>query len=369
MSGRELLENQWPYLLSFLPPGLDLERTARETGALARRRNVSDASVLLRLALAYGFCGLSLRQVAAWAQAQQIASLSNVALLKRLRASHTWLGMILGAKLAESAPPPPDNCRQLRLRLVDATTISAPGSEGTDWRLHVGFDLRRLAIDHIELTDASGGETLTRFTFGPGELVIGDRGYAHRRGIASVMATGAYFLVRLNWQNVPLQHADGSPFDLLAALRSLPDATALEFAVQTAPSPRDALPVVPGRLIALRKSEAAAAAARRKVLRERSRQGRSVDPRSLEAAGYVFVLTSLPSDMLDATAVLQLYRFRWQIELAFKRLKSLVHLDALPAGDPGLARTFIYAKLIAALMLDDFTDRFLAISPWGYRFP
>src|SRR4051812_34633018 len=230
MTGRELLEHQWPYLLSYLPPGFDLEETARETGALTRRRNVSAASDLLRLALAYGFCGLSLRQVAAWAQAQRIASLSNVALLKRLRAADSWLGAVLGAKLAESAPPPPADSRQLRLRLVDATTVSAPGSEGTDWRLHVAFDLRRMAIDEVQLTDATGGETLTRFDFKPGELVIGDRGYAHRRGFASVHADGAFFLVRLNWQNVPLQHPDGRTFDLMAALRSVPDAQAMEFA-------------------------------------------------------------------------------------------------------------------------------------------
>jgi len=369
VNGRELLENQWPYLLSLLPPSLDLEHTARESGALTRRRHVTAASDLLRLALAYGFCGLSLRQVAAWAQTQQIASLSNVALLKRLRASHEWLGKILAAKLADSASLPANDRRELRVRLVDATTISAPGSKGTDWRLHLGFDLHRFAIDHIELTDASGGETLTRFDFAPGELVVADRGYAHRRGLASVRATGADFLVRLNWQNVPLQHPDGSPFDLFAALRSLPDAEACEFAVQTAPSPREGLPAIAGRLIALKKSEPAAAEARKRVLRERSRQSRNIHPHSLEAAGYVFVFTSAPSDVFDAKAALQLYRFRWQIELVFKRLKSLIHLDALPASDPRLARTFLYAKLLAALLLDDFTDRFLAFSPWGYRLP
>jgi IS4 transposase len=117
----------------------------------------------------------------------------------------------------------------------------------------------------------------------------------------------------------------------------------------------------------VRKSEAAAEAARASVLRERARKGRTVDPRTLESAGYVFVLTSLTGDLLSASEVLELYRFRWQVELAFKRLKSLLHMDELPARDPPLARSFIYSKLLAALLLEDFTDRFLAFSPWGYR--
>jgi IS4 transposase len=60
------------------------------------------------------------------------------------------------------------------------------------------------------------------------------------------------------------------------------------------------------------------------------------------------------------------YRFRWQIELAFKRMKSILNLDELPAKDPALARTVLYAKLLAALLVEDFTTHFLAISPWGY---
>jgi len=360
-----LLEYQWPYLLTFLPPAEELERTARESGALLRKRGVPSAEALLRLALAYGFCGLTLRQTAAWAQVAGVAEVSDVALMKRLRTSDGWLGHLLALKLAESAPPPPRST--LRLRLFDATTISRPGSTGTDWRVHLGFDLSSLSIDHVELTDDKGGETLTRFALRPGEIAVGDRGYAHRKGLHSVRAAGADFIVRLNWQNLPLKTADGAAFDLLAFLRRLPEARTGECEVVVAASEHDKLPALPARLVAVRKSEAAAEASRAKVLRERAKKSRAVDPRTLESAGYVFVLTSLPADVLSAAEVLETYRFRWQVELAFKRLKSLLHLGELPARDPPLARSFIFAKLLAALLLEDFTDRFLAFFPWGYR--
>jgi hypothetical protein len=367
MNAKTLLEYQWPYLLTFFPPQSELDASAFRTGALKRKRLIDSASTLLRLILVYGFCGLSLRDTAAWAEASGLASISDVALLKRLRHAAPWMGHLLAIKLAERAPPPSLRASELNLRLVDATTISQPGSTGTDWRVHLGFNLRALAIDHVELTDSSGGETLTRFQFAPGDVVLGDRGYAHRRGIYSVHRQGGDFIVRLNWQTVPLQHRDGRPVDLVTLLRNLPEVQANSFALQIAPDPRARIPALPVRLAAIRKTEAAAEEGRKRILKQSSKKGKTPDPRTLEAAGYIFVATSLAEDQASAEQVLELYRFRWQIELAFKRMKGLLELGVLPAKEPRLARTIIYSKLLAALLLDDFTERFLSISPWGYR--
>ena len=134
-----------------------------------------------------------------------------------------------------------------------------------------------------------------------------------------------------------------------------------------APSARDGFPSVPARLAAVRKSEAAASASRQKILQEHGRKGKAVDPRTLESAAYIFVLTSLDGNVLDTRNVLELYRFRWQIELAFKRMKSLLELGNLPAKDPPLARSFLYAKLLGALLMEDLTKDFLSFSPWGFR--
>lgn len=367
MNSQVVLEYQWQYLLSFLPSEDDLERTAKAHGALLRKRGIGSASALLRLGFAYGFCGMSLREAAAWAKVTGVADISDVALMKRLRNASDWFGKLLAHKLAEYAPPPAVSKKGVRIRLVDATSISRPGSEGTDWRLHMGLSLSDLTIDHIELTDNSGGESLNRFVVGPGEVIIGDHGYANRRGIMSIHDTGGDFIVRLNWQTVPLQDRQGKRLDILNFLRGIPEAKAGDLEVRVAPFPKQGIPSMPARFVAVRKSEAAAEIARKKVLSERSRKGRSVDPRTLESAGYVFVLTSLPQEDFSPEEVLELYRFRWQIELAFKRLKSLLHLDNLPARDPPLARSILSMKLLAALLLEDFTERFLSFSPWGFR--
>ena len=361
-----MLAYEWPYLLTLLPSEARMDETAREMGALLRKRNVKRSSDLLRLCLAYGFCEMTFREAAAWAEMAGVANLSDVALMKRVRSSEKWLGWLVGAKLAERTPPPPSQTPR-RLRLFDATGVSGPGAEGTEWRVHLGFDLSNLAIDDVELTDARGGESLTRFVFRPGEIAVADRGYAHRRGLHRVRRQGAHFLVRMNWQNVPLTDRAGGAFDLMEFLRGLPEASAGERDVLVASSARDGFEALPARLVAVRKSEPAAEAARRKAMQEAARKGRAIDPRTLESAGYVMALTSLDAEAMGGGEALDVYRFRWQIELAFKRLKSLLRLGALPARDPPLARAVLYAKLLAALLLDDFTDRFLAFSPWGYR--
>lgn len=362
MDALNLLENQWRYLLSMLPAKLDLEASARDSGAMLRRRVVRSADTLLRLALVY-CCGLSLRQTSCWARVQGLGEMSQVGVMKCLRRSATWLGVLLGAKLAERA-----QCRQIqgfRLRLVDATTVSAPGSQGTDWRVHLGFDLGSLSIDAVELTGAEGGESLSRFQVGPREVLIGDRGYAHTRGLWSVRQGGGEFLVRLNWQNLPLQTPQGERFDLLRAARCLADAQVMEFSLQTVATRRE--PAMPARVVMVRKSEQASEQAREKILKEARKKRRSVDPRTLEAAGYIFLLTSLPSDQLQAPEVMELYRFRWQVELAFKRLKSLWDFGSVPVKDPALARTYIYAKLLIAVLVEDLTQTLRTHSPWGFR--
>jgi hypothetical protein len=50
--------------------------------------------------------------------------------------------------------------------------------------------------------------------------------------------------------------------------------------------------------------------------------------------------------------VLSFYRLRWQIELLFKRLKSLLALDNLRSKDNQLAQTYLLGKMLAALILD-----------------
>lgn len=364
MRNAELVEFQWPYLVTLIGSSEEIARSAVTAGALIRRREVRSADTLLRLAITYGFCGFSLRQTAAYAQTIGFATISDVALLKRLRRCGPWLGELLANKLAQRAGRGELPGNKLLLRLIDATTVARPGSTGIDWRLHMSMNVSRGRVDHIELTDAKGAETLTRFAFASSDLVIADRGYAKAKDLDHVSRASAFFIVRTSRHSMKLEHRDGRPFDYVEELNQLPEAAAGEFAVQVRVSPQH---FVPCRLIGIRKSEPAAERTRSKILAESRKKHRTTDPRTLESAGFMAVLTNLPLNEATPEQILDLYRFRWQIEMNFKDLKSVLELDTLPAKDPALARTYLYAKLLGTFLIDDLTTRYLSFSPWGYK--
>lgn len=367
MDAKKVVQDRWRELVTLLPR--DIDETALQWGAIKRRRQIRDGRTLLRLALAYAFACGSLRETAAWAQLNKVATFTDVAVLKRLRFAAPWLGFLLMQMLAERAKVVASRFPDLRVRLIDATVVSRRGSAGTDWRIHMGFNLGAFRIDHLEVRGPQGGETFARHAVKKGDVLLGDRGYAHRRGICSVVSAGGDVVVRINWRNLPLLGADGKAMDILAAVRTLEAGDIADIRVQVAPDEKAGIAAVAGRLVVLRKSEEVAERTQRSILAEARKKGRTPDARTLAAAAYVFVFTTLSQDRLSASDVMELYRFRWQIELAFKRLKSITELDEMAAHDPDLCRTYLCSKLIGALLVEDLTQGLDAFSPWGYASP
>lgn len=355
--------DHWSEVRSCLPAEFDLEATARSRGAFTRSRGVKDAETLLRLALAYGACGMSLRETCAWASAAGLASLSDPSLIERLGKAAAWLGDLVGALIAEQAKVPGKRWAGRRLRALDGTSICEPGADRTTWRLHVGYDLATGQIDQIELTDGRGAESLRRLAYQAGDIVLGDRYYARPRDLRPVIAAGADFIVRTGWNSLRLLQPDGGPFDLFAALAAQAEQEG-EIQVRVDEGRDDGPPLVL-RLVVRRKAPEQAQAEQKRLLKDAQKRGRKPDPRSLDAANYILLLTSLPADAFSTADVLALYRFRWQIELAFKRMKSLAGLDELPAKKPELARAWLYARLIAILMAEQSAGQVPDSSPSG----
>jgi IS4 transposase len=124
---------------------------------------------------------------------------------------------------------------------------------------------------------------------------------------------------------------------------------------------------VSDRVVAMRLPAPLAAKATRRVTQCASKKGKRLDPRTLEAAHFVMVFTTLPAMLLDARGLLELYRYRWQIELAFKWLKQLLKLSRLPHQSLAIAQTWILAKLVVALLLETLYRNARVFSHGGYR--
>lgn len=358
-----MVDDQWPSLLALLPA--DFEQSAKDAYALERRRGVRSAGDLLRLVFAYSLCGMSLRECAAWARQSGVAHISDVALLKRLEKCGDWLCWLLSCKLAERIEFPDLGLPQGSVRIVDASGVSCPGSTGTDWRVHLSYDAGLGCIDFVNLTTVKTGESLQGFPVRPGETIICDRGYAHRIDIWQVVKAQADIVVRVNLRAVPLLDGSGDRFDILEHLRALGDGEVGEWDVVTAPIRKKGIPPIAGRLVAMRKSADAASRAKRKRVTKSHRRKQEPGAETLESAEYILVFTTIPRQRVSAGEILELFRFRWQIEIAFKRMKSILCLDEMAAKSPELCRTFLLAKLLSALLVDDLMRRVGAFSPWG----
>jgi hypothetical protein len=178
------------------------------------------------------------------------------------------------------------------------------------------------------------------------------------------------FIIRLGWKALALRDRDGHPFNLIAQLEKLPqDGGPREWAVQAVvgslPAGAEAgsaAGLLPIRLIAVPLPRDKAEANRRKLKRTASKHRDVLDPRSLLAGGFMVLVTSLP-DNIPAAEIYAAYRLRWQIELAFKRLKSLLHIDRLPTRTMAGSLSWLYAHLILLLLTDDIRQDVLESSP------
>jgi hypothetical protein len=201
-------------------------------------------------------------------------------------------------------------------------------------------------MDGIEVTDRHSGETFGHCSTHPGDIRVGDRGYAYAGSLMPVLAAGGWVVVRMNWHNLPLESSQGDRINIIACLQPVELA---EYDVVLAIDPER----FPMRLIVAALPQEAAERARQRVRQQARKKGKTPSAKTLLAAGFVLLLTNLPASLWPARQVLGLYRFRWQIELYFKRLKSLFHLDHLRAQTPALAQVYLLGKLLGALLMDD----------------
>ena len=352
-----MIVEDWRVVREFLPAGW--QKQARRLGALRRARQIRGPTLLLRTLLVHLACGCSLVETAARLRAAGWCQISSVSLFHRLRRAEPWLRW-----LAHSlwSCPASVAAQRHRVRAVDGTLVHEAGRTGSLWRVHFSLNLRDLQCDYFELTAQHGGETLRRLPVQPGDLVLGDRAYGTPPGVAHVVGQGGEVLVRVNLQRLPMYTPRGGRISILARLRQVRRGVPRDWPAYV----QGPAGVIPGRLVAIRRGRQATERAQRKLRRKARKQQHTLSAAALEATRYVFVWTTLPAATYDAAAVLELYRARWLIEIAFKRMKSLFGLGQLPKRADGSARAWLHGKLFVALLVERLLAAAETLSPWGY---
>jgi|SRR6185437_5097051 len=362
-----IIKDDWQALLRMLPA--NWRQLARETGAINRRlRSFNDEESILRLLFLHFANGYSLRETVTRAKAANLENISDVALLKRLRCSEKWLKELSIALLRERGALFQENEYSSRvcLKLVDSTIVKEQGKTGSQWRIHYSLRLASLDCDYFKLTPSEGkltGESFTQFPIQKNDCIVGDRGYSKLQGIIYLHQKGAYSLVRVNSSTLNFHTKTNQIFHVLEKISILKEAyQASEWKVCLKNGDTQ---IIEGRLCVIRKSNIAAESAIKKLIKEANKKQKKIKPATLEYAKYIIIFTTLPEEY-PLEVILEWYRLRWQIELAFKRLKSLINLGHLPKYDESSSRAWLYGKLLIGLLTEKLMSYASSFSPSRY---
>lgn len=347
----------WRSIAKFLPA--DYQALAVEHKQVETKygnAKIRDADTLLRFILLHVGADLPLRQTVVVMAEAGLPSVSPMRLHKKMGRAVPYLRALVERMVDWPTEGAAERWGGYVFSAVDATVLCGPGAVGTDARIHTKLRVADVSLTDVQVTDEHGGESLRRFAWEPGELAVGDRAYFSPIGIEHVLDDGADVLVRYRLDGVELRAATGETIDVLACVSHLAVGETLDADV-TAKLPSR---VEPGRLIAYRLPDDVVVRARERMRREK---GSALSARVYESAKYVLLFTTTMRNRLDAQRCLQGYRLRWQIELQFKRWKSLCGFDSLPNQRDDTTLAWLYAKVLLGLVLDRMASIPTELSP------
>jgi len=179
------------------------------------------------------------------------------------------------------------------------------------------------------------------------DLLLFDQGYFKLKTFIAIAAKGAYFLTRflmgttlrdagtgvLIKREKELAKWRGNTYERLVTMGGK--------GAQTGPC----------RLICLRASKHVANARRRQLRKQARKKGRTVSRLHLSMCNWTIFVTNVPEKWLPVEMVRALYTLRWQIELLFKQLKSILRVHESNTGNEHRLRCELYGKLIAAVLV------------------
>ena len=355
-------KDSFKQVLSLLPEGW--EAKAKELGALRRARKIKTPAALLRLILLYQTEGKSFAGTSALAQLSGGAELSKEAVFKRMRKSAAWLRWLCENILRRAGfiVPKPRWLKNKKVKIVDGSEDVKCGVRRQCYMLHYCLDLFTLDMEELLVTDQQTGEKLSNFKcFGKGDIVMGDRIYGNIPGIAYVRERNADYVLRINRRGFHLVNGKNQEIDLKQRLSRLKEGETADIRGKCKINER----YEQIRIRALRKDAAGEQAGLKRIRKTNQRKhgGKAATGEQRENNKYIMVATSLGKEV-SATQVLELYRLRWQVEIAFKRLKSLFAYNDLPSKNPRSVKAWFYGKLLLAALCETMvnTGRF---SPSG----
>lgn len=342
--------NDWQLLLKYLPESY--EALAHEYKMLQTQygnAKIETTKQLWHALFLHVGAELPLRDTAALLAITGGPKISPNRIHMKLRRAAPYVQALLTEISDHRDGVEPERWAGYEMIAVDGSSVACAGAKGTDARIHAAIRLSDLRIQQAVVTDSSEGETLRRFFFTSGQLAIVDRCYANGNGIAWVRHCNADVIARLNRGALPLYDEEQNEIDVVAWARTLSEGAAQERQVWIYVENDCGNQWIVGRLVGTKLPADKAEEAQQRLRKE---QGTKVTEESLEMAAYVLVFTTADSSRLSAGKVLEAYRLRWQVELLFKRWKSLGGVDMVPTSRNDTTLAWLSIKLLLGVLVE-----------------
>jgi len=324
-------------LLEMLPEGY--EKAAKETGAFKRAKEVKTAYDLLMLVFLYVAHGLSHLEVSVTAKLKGIAQISDVGFMKRFANCGKlieWLLENLNPQ-ATANYSKPMKFEKYDIKALDASVVTSGGKQRIIHRLHFSIDIFHLKSDQYKITSQKTGESLTNFEVKESDLFLGDRAYGTKTSMEHCFAGKGNFIFRIRRNIFDVHDKNGNKIDLIEKLKKLKKNKTLRLKCCFLDSGDNFIPI---RICAMHKPK-------------------DVVENPKDETGFmnnfIVLVTSILDSRISAKDILDLYRLRWQVELYFKRLKSLMGFGDIPNKTEEHIKIWLNAKLAVAIMLEIMT--------------
>jgi hypothetical protein len=350
-----------PSIAQLLPLlGKDYERKCIELGIIRRAREIKTPADLMMLCLFHLLNGVSLVAVSTVAFTLKIGNFSDVAFMKKFAMCGEWFkqisaGLALSGLISYRKPACLEGRRVLA---VDASDVVEKGRSGKTYRLHYATDLHTMTSDTFKITKEEVGESLANFDFRQGDLVIADRAYGTLNGLNHCRNCGADYILRLRTNCFTVYDENGNTFDIAGGFVHLRSGESSEAAVFAVLPDKTRIPV---RICVKRKDKEGCEKSRERLDRRASRKGNKLQEKTVAFNELIVVVTSLPASV-SADEVLEAYRWRWQVEIHFKRLKSILDFGDLPKKNPVTSEAWLNGKIMVALLIEAFIAK-VSFSP------
>ena len=349
-------------LIDLLPK--DYEKECYEKKAIRRKRTIKNPLDLLVLLLYYLYDDHSLVDVNRFAILINIGNISDTALIKRFIQCKDWIKWLLSEMLPNEIIhyKKPEDLEPYRIIAVDASDIVQKGAVKKTWHLHYGADLFSLTCNQFKLTEQSTGESLKNFEIKEKDLIIADRAYGTITSIGHCLKGGGDFIIRI--KNKPFNMYDGQGKKILLSdwLKTL-GSEAGEISIYIKSSDKK---LVPLRICARKKTKEEITIEEKRLKRLESKKQTAYSDDTKFTHQFMFVAASLPA-LVSAEKVLGFYRLRWQVELIFKRYKSLPGLGNIPAKTKESSEVWLNGKMFLALLIEKYLGDIDFSPSWNIR--